>query len=198
MEQADAELISRYRAGEVEALETLVLKYRRRLMGFIINTGGARDDADEVFQEVWLKAIRNIHRYRRKNFLGWLVRIARNTMVDRSRKKKPDALLDTPGPDGGCLMDKVASAGANPSEAAAAGEVGRRIAEAVSGLSAEQKEVFVLRTGTELPFREIAKVQGVSLNTVLGRMHYAVQKLRNVLKDDYLCLRSGRSRQKQD
>ena len=82
---SDGVLLDRYRrGGDAGSLEVLVDRYRRRLFGFILNMTEGRDDADEIFQEVWLKVIKKIDRYEhRKSFCGWLVRIARNVVIDR-------------------------------------------------------------------------------------------------------------------
>ena len=94
MEKTDKELVIKYQNGQVAALSQLVEKYQRPLFGFILNMTEGKDDANEIFQEVWFKVIKKISLYKPKNFFGWLVRIAHNTIIDRARRKKPDASLD--------------------------------------------------------------------------------------------------------
>jgi RNA polymerase sigma-70 factor (ECF subfamily) len=144
-----------------------------------------RDEADEIFQEVWLRAIRNLDRFKAGNFPGWLVRIAHNLIVDRARKRRPEASLDAEDEDARPLHETVPAAGLEPSREAAATDLGRRIAAAVDALGREQKEVFLMRTQMGLTFKEIARVQKASINTVLARMHYALGKLRPVLATEY-------------
>ena len=110
-EASDIALIGRYRRGEVRALEQLVEKYRRPLFGFIINMTGSRNEADEVFQEVWFRVIRKLAVYKHKNFLGWLLRIAHNQIIDRARRRKPDMSLDEERDDGRRPAEMVAAAG---------------------------------------------------------------------------------------
>lgn len=188
-------MLARYREGQVEALEELVLKYQRPLFGFIVNTVGGRDDADEIFQEVWYKVIAKIRLYRQKNFLGWLIRIARNTIIDRARKRKRNVSLDSETADSGPLVQVIAGGGPDPAGQLDAGELGRRISEAIADLPPDQKEVFVMRVQSGLPFKEIARIQGVSINTALARMQYAIAKLRPALRNDYsdLCGSTGRA-----
>jgi RNA polymerase sigma-70 factor (ECF subfamily) len=181
----DIELIVLYRKGEVAALEQLVEKYRRPLFGFIVNMMGTAGEADEVFQEVWLRVIRKIDLYRQKNFLGWIVRIARNIVIDRARRDKPAVSLDQERNEGYSLGETLPGSEPGPMARVEAGDLGKRIAAAVADLPAEQREVFLMRTETGLAFKEIAKAQKVSINTALARMQYALQKLRTVLKDDY-------------
>ena len=193
METTDGELLARYRDGQVEALEQLVLRYQRPLFGFILNMIEGRGDADEIFQEVWYKAIRKIQLYKQKNFLGWLVRIARNTIIDRARKRKHDVSLDAETGDSGPLVQVIAGNDPGPEARLDASELGKRISGAVAGLPPDQKEVFVMRVQGGLPFKEIARVQGVSINTALARMQYAIAKLRPLLKQDYADLCNSRT-----
>lgn len=192
-EATDWELITAYRAGDLEAFDRLVERHQSSLFGYILNMGGRPSDADDVFQDVWMKALRKLDLFRRDgSFGGWLVRIARNVMIDRSRRRGGDSLsLDAEGTEGGRLLDTLKSGMAEPGEAVTASELGVRLAEAVARLPDEQREVFLLRSQTDLPFREIAAIQGVSINTALARMRYALDRLRGVLRVDYEGLARG-------
>lgn len=181
----DRELVARYRRGDVAALETLVQRYKRQLFGYILNMTGNAGDADEIFQEAWLKVIRKIHLYRHKNFFGWLVRITHNVVIDKARRKKPNISLDAESDEGTSIGNMLADSGPSPRAGVGNEDLGQKIAEAVATLPDEQKEVFLLRTQAELPFKEIAKIQGTSINTALARMQYALTKLRVPLKECY-------------
>jgi len=185
MEVSDRELLTRYRGGQVDALEVLIVKYRRQLFGFIINMIHGRDEADEIFQEVWLRVIRNHAKYKHGNFCGWLVRIAHNVIIDRSRKKKPDVSLDEEKGEGLSLGQVIPGNEPGPDNRLAGRDLGIRITSAVEGLPPEQKEVFLMRAQSGMSFKEIAGAQKVSINTALARMQYALVKLRSVLEDDY-------------
>ena len=181
---SDKECLRRYREGDAEALHELVERYKRPLFGFIVNmTGG--NEADEIFQEVWFKVIRKIDRYRDKNFMGWLMRIARNIVIDRARRKKPVFSLDEEREDGWSRSQTISSDVIDPAGNLQDGELGIRITQAVSELPAEQKEVFLMRMQAGISFKEIAKIQKVSINTALARMQYALSKLRPMLQTDY-------------
>ena len=188
MEASDRELIGRYRGGDVEALSQLVAKHRGPLMGYIVNMTRQRHEADEVFQEVWFRAISKMGSYRQRNFPGWLLRIARNIVIDRARKSRPGISLDA-GQKGIRTSEKIGGNNPDPAERAEANDLGQRIAEAVRTLPGEQRETFVLRAHAGLPFKEIARLQKVSINTALARMQYALAKLRPLLKEDYEALR---------
>jgi RNA polymerase sigma-70 factor (ECF subfamily) len=184
---SDHEMLERYRRGEVGALGDLVEQYRRPLFAFILKMTEGREDADEIFQEVWLRVIRHQHRYRAKSFKSWLFRIAHNLVIDRARKRRPQVDLQgtAPAEAGDVFENRVADPAPAPGERLADRELGRRIREAVSALPPAQREVFLMRTEADLPFKEIARIQGTSINTALGRMHYAVGRLRGLLQEEY-------------
>jgi RNA polymerase sigma-70 factor (ECF subfamily) len=186
MERDDAQLLAEYGKGDVAALGELVERYRRPLFGFIIRFSEGREDADEVFQEVWVRAIQNMNRYRQKNLLSWLFRIAHNLMIDRIRRCRPESSLDTPVHDGGvALSERLAGAGIGPDEQTGGRDLGLRIQSAADALPPDQREVFWLRMQAGLSFKEIAKVQKCSVNTALARMQYALSKLRKELSGEY-------------
>lgn len=185
MELTDKDLLTRYRRGKVEAMAVLIEKYRRSLFGFIINMTQGRDEAEEIFQEVWLRVIRKNDKYKHGNFCGWLVRIAHNVIIDRSRRKKPDLSLDEERDEGYTLGQTIEGRDPGPGIKLAVSDLGARMAEAVNTLPDEQKEVFLMRVQAELSFKQIAKVQKVSINTALARMQYALGKLRTILGEDY-------------
>lgn len=177
--------LEQYRQGDVQALGLLVEHYRRPLFGFILRMTEGRGDPEEVFQEVWFRAIRNLGKYKPKSFLSWLFRIAHNLIIDRARSAKPLQSLQEAGEDETPLEDRLAGSGHDPARQAGSSDLGRRIARAVDRLPEEQRAVFLMRTEGDLPFKEIAKIQGTSINTALARMQYALAKLREELKDEY-------------
>lgn len=166
-------------------MERLVDRHRSTLFGYIVNMTGGRDDADEIFQEVWLRVIRKLGRYRHKNFRGWLVRIAHNIIIDRTRRKKPTFSLDEEGKKGGAIAEAIPGNAPAPFNRIEESELGRHIAVAVATLPVEQREVFLMRTKMDLSFKEVARIQKTSINTALARMQYALGKLRPLLKKEY-------------
>ena len=186
MESDDAKLLAAYRNGDSESLGTLVEKYKKPLFGFIYKFSEGQEDADEVFQEVWVRAIKNMNRYRQKNLLSWLFRIAHNLMIDRVRKRRFTVSFDVPtSEDGVSLGERLPSERLGPDCESGGHDLGLRIDAAAEGLPPEQREVFWLRMQGGLSFKEIAKIQKCSINTALARMQYAVSKLRNELSGEY-------------
>jgi RNA polymerase sigma-70 factor, ECF subfamily len=192
-EQPDIQWIQDYKKGNVAALGQMVEHYRKPLYSFIYNMLQGRGDAEEIFQEVWLRAIKNLHKYHEKNFIGWLFRIAHNLFIDRIRKEsrfvQPGGDFDSdnePSP-----MERFPTRDPRPDQLLANADLGERIKHALSELPEDQREVFMMRTEADISFKEIAKIQGITLNTALSRMHYALQKLRPLLQEDYDLLAGG-------
>ena len=188
MSEEDQDAISAYKNGEANALEPIIEKYKRPLFSFILKMSEGREDADEIFQEVWFRAIKNIHRFHTGNFLSWLFRIAHNLMIDRARRGWRSVSLQqqrSNDPDSPSYEDQLPASGITPAEEAAGHDIGLRIEAAIDRLAPEQKEVFLMRTYADTPFKEIAKLQRCSINTCLARMQYAVSKLRSLLEADY-------------
>jgi RNA polymerase sigma-70 factor (ECF subfamily) len=186
MDEPVNEWIEDYRKGNVEALSRLVEHFRRPLFGFILKMTEARGDADEIFQEVWFRAIRSFDLYRGKSFLSWLFRIAHNLIIDRSRKDRPMISLENTGDTAGEAWEsRIQDKGLTPEAIASGKDLGERIRAALSNLPPEQREVFYLRMEADRSFKEIASIQGVSINTALARMQYALSRLRKELGSEY-------------
>ena len=186
MEHDDAQLLADYRRGDTEALGLLVEKYKRPLFGFLSRFASQPSEADEWFQETWVRAIQHMNFFRQRNLLGWLFRIAHNLIIDQHRRRKPDCSLDAPCADSGQpFSDRVPAPGLSPALQAAGLDLGHRIEAAAARLPPEQREVFWLRMQAGLPFKEIARIQRCSINTALARMQYALDKLRTALGPAY-------------
>jgi RNA polymerase sigma-70 factor (ECF subfamily) len=184
-EATDKTLIARYRGGDTDALDALVEKYRRPLFGYIINMIGGQDDAEEIFQEVWFRAIRKFDSYRQKNLFGWLVRISRNLVIDRARRRRPSVSLDAERDEGHALAETLPGDDPGPAHGVEMSELDQQVQAAVKQLPEEQREVFIMRVQANVSFKEIARIQKVSINTALARMQYALAKLREKLQDAY-------------
>ena len=176
----DGELIAAFVRGDEKAFEQLYGRYKRQLYGFLNNLITDNPaEVDEVFEETWLRVLDKLPGYRDEGrFSAWLFRIGRNIFIDRLRKNRNAfAALNLDAEEAPALPGP---ASLEPDQELELGEVGSVIAEAVGKLPVEQREVFLLRQ-QELAFKEIAEIQGCSINTVLGRMQYAMKSLRRLL-----------------
>ena len=172
--EKDMELIRRCLAGDDAAFNVLYSRYRLQLYSYLNKLlPNDRSHIDDFFQQTWIKAFNSFSRYNdQQKFLAWLCRIAHNQVMDFFRRQKGTSMVE---------MDEQLPGGYE----SAAAEIDRAILEkaveeAVQMLSTEQKQVLELRRDGK-SFKEIAVVQNTNLNTVLGRMHYAVEKLKGFL-----------------
>lgn len=186
MDNDDAQLLAAWKRGDANALAQLVENTKRPLFAFLYRFAADPGEADEWFQETWVRTLQHMNFFRQRNFTGWLFRIAHNLIIDQARRKKPDASLDAPLPESGiALGDTLPAPTLSPALEAAGRDLGRQIETAVQRLPLEQREVFWLRMDAGLPFKEIARIQRTSINTALARMQYALDKLRAALGPAY-------------
>ena len=183
--RSDDELAEAFRRGESAAMEALYAKYRMEVFGWACASLRDRHEAEDLSQEIWLKAIRSIGLFKGGNFGAWLWRVARHAAIDHSRKRIDKPVLDAPAGD---KEDSPTFADLIPDESAVSAleqmeEDERReaVREAISELSEKLREVVLLRVCSGLKFKEIAEMAGLPLGTVLARMNIAMGKLKKIL-----------------
>lgn len=187
----DEALMQAFCTGDAASFETLVSRHQRGVYNFLLRSVGQKARAEELLQEVFLRVVRSKARYTPSaKFTTWLYSIARNLCVDESRRARfrKHQSLDAPrrgadGDPGSAMISSLPSEDVPTDEAAEAPTIRRRLAEAVSKLPVEQREVFLLRQVSGLSFREIAETVDIPENTVKSRMRYALEKLRGELGD---------------
>jgi RNA polymerase sigma-70 factor (ECF subfamily) len=198
MDETDVVLLQRFSRGEADAMERLVERHGSSVYAFVrrflgsANSGNA-GHADDCYQEVWLKVIRNADKFEgRSRFTTWLFQVTRNVCLDHRRAKmrrldpislERDGAGATPSAEDAVpLRDRVPDGGAAVHDQAAELEERRAVERALASLPEEQRDVFLMRETTELTFEEIARISGLSANTVKSRMRYALLNLRRALK----------------
>lgn len=173
----DLKLIRRCLAGDHEAFHVLYGRYRLQLYSYLGKMlPGDTHLVDDLFQQTWLRVLENLDRYEhRQKFISWLFRIAHNLVVDQVRRQGRREMVE--------IDDKLADEDACEAwEEMDRETLIKAVAEAAASLAPEQQEVLALRQ-QGVAFREIAEIQHTNINTVLGRMHYAVKRLRRILSD---------------
>jgi RNA polymerase sigma-70 factor (ECF subfamily) len=170
-------VVARARAGDDEAFGVIVETYRDRLFGVAIGILRNRAAAEDVVQEAFIKAYRNVKKFRGESQIyTWLYRIAVNTAHNYIRRSKRNRAVD---------FDEVApvleARGGDPSKAAFNVELGEAIEEAISALPPRQQEVFILHYFEQLNHREIGEVLGITEGAVKANFFHAVQKLKGAL-----------------
>ena len=185
----DARLMAQFKKGDAKAFEQLLRRYRKPMYNFCFRMLGHPAAAEDAMQEVFLKVVRSASRWERQATVStWIYTIARNHCIDALRKAsyRQTASLDQTlkeGVEGGQTLGDRMSDDAQPEPDRGAESLRLRqvLADAIAGLSPEQREVFVMREYAGMPFKEIAKVVGISENTVKSRMRYALEHLRDAL-----------------
>lgn len=185
----DASLVNSYISGNEAALEILIKRHQSRIFGFIYSKVGDRDLADDIFQDTFIKVIRTLksNAYNEEGkFLPWVMRIAHNLIVDhfRHNKKMPlyreteeFSIFSVMTDDSLTIENKLIS-----------NQVTKDLRQLVEELPADQKEVLMMRLYQDMSFKEISEATGVSINTALGRMRYAVINLRKVIDKHQIIL----------
>ena len=185
----DATLVNDYIAGNEAALATLIKRHQSKIFGFIYSKVGDRDLADDIFQDTFIKVIRTLksNAYNEEGkFLPWVMRIAHNLIVDHFRRNKKMPLyreteefsiFSIMTDDAMTIENKLIS-----------DQVARDLRQLVEELPADQKEVLMMRLYQDMSFKEISEATGVSINTALGRMRYALLNLRKVIDKHQIIL----------
>ena len=193
MPELDSELMERFRDGDDDAFPLIVQRFQRPLVNFFYRLTWDRFTSEDYAQEVFVRLIRHRKSYQRKaKFSTYLFRIAKNYWIDRYRERvkapKMTSLNLTVGTGEGrglSLGDMVEGKVPAPAEELNRKEIGERLKDAVSRLPEEQRLVFVLAENQGLKYAEISEVMEIPVGTVKSRMHAAMRRLRELLKDVY-------------
>jgi len=181
----DQEMIARCQRGDLSAYEPLVNKYRDRIYAQAYNLTRNPDDACDLCQETFVRAWKSLKNFRgQSSFYTWLYRIATNLGIDliRSKEKNPTTQFDDAIEKEETEENKPFAHQKLPSDDVLRKELGQAIDAAIGKLTPEHREVIVLREFEGLDYKEIAKVVGCSIGTVMSRLHYARSNLQRSLK----------------
>jgi len=176
---SDSELVSLYQNGNEEAFEMLLYRHKSKVYTAIYLIVKDRYTAEDLLQETFIKAINTIRggRYNEEGkFLPWISRIAHNLAIDHFRKEKryPEVVLE----DGSQVFNSMSFAEESYETVQMKKETHSRLRDFIKELPTEQKQVLIMRHFLQMSFQEIADRSGVSINTALGRMRYALINLR--------------------
>ena len=188
---SELDLVKRCQAGDAEAFDELVVRYRTRIFGMIYSMVHNEQDAWDLAQDSFVKAWKSIKRFRgQSSFYTWIYRIVMNVTIDSLRKKQikgagaefddsiqlkeiDPASKTVPKPD------------ALPYENLQRGEIRAQIDHAISQLTPEHRAVILMKEIEDMQYHEIAEALGCSIGTVMSRLFYARKKLQVLLKDVY-------------
>lgn len=184
---SDNELVHLYINGNEKALEVLVIRHKRKIFSYVYLITRDRNLTEDIFQETFFKVIQTLKRnqYNEEGkFLPWILRIAKNLIIDHFRKVKKMPSVPVIINDEGEKTEIFDLIPADQNESQTINsEFKKNIRGLIKDLPVEQREVVVMRTYYDMSFKEIAELTNVSINTSLGRMRYALINLKKMMED---------------
>ncbi|MBK8599891.1 MAG: sigma-70 family RNA polymerase sigma factor [Flavobacterium sp.] len=185
----DALLVKNYVAGDETALATLINRHQSKIYGFIYSKISDRDLSDDIFQDTFIKVIKTLksNSYNEEGkFLPWVMRIAHNLIIDHFRRnKKMPMYRET---EEFSIFSIMTDHSLGAENQMISEQVEKDLKRLIEELPNDQKEVLVMRIYQDLSFKEISELTGVSINTALGRMRYALMNLRKVIEKHQIIL----------
>ena len=185
----DSTLVSDYIQGKEAALGVLIKRHQQRLFSFIYSKVQDRDITEDVFQDTFIKVIKTLKKgnYNEEGkFLPWVMRIAHNLVIDHFRKS--NRMPTFKNTDEFDIFSVLGDGNLNAEKKIIQEQIYDDVRELVKELPEEQKEVLVMRMYKDMSFKEISENTGVSINTALGRMRYALINMRKLIEKHNIIL----------
>lgn len=185
----DAVLVSNYINGDESALSVLITRHKQRIYSFIYSKVFDRDVTEDVFQDTFIKVIRTLKRgkYNEEGkFLPWVMRIAHNLVIDHFRRNSRMPKFSNAGDFS--IFSVLSDSSLNAEKTIIKDQVESDVRRIIEELPEDQKQVLLMRMYQDMSFKEISELTGVSINTALGRMRYALINLRKVIEEHNIIL----------
>ncbi|RNL75542.1 sigma-70 family RNA polymerase sigma factor [Sinomicrobium pectinilyticum] len=185
----DSALVEQYLSGDENALETLINRHSQRVYSFIFSKVFDKDIAEDIFQDTFIKVIRTLKRgaYNEEGkFLPWVMRIAHNLIIDHFRKSMRMPKFE--GNDDFNIFSVISDNALNVERQIIKDQVEDDVRKLIKELPQDQQEVLIMRMYKDMSFKEISEITGVSINTALGRMRYAIINLRKIVEKNNIVL----------
>ena len=179
----DSVLVKQYIGGEEKALETLINRHNQKIISFIYSKVLDRDVAEDIFQDTFIKVIKTLKRgsYSEEGkFLPWVMRIAHNLIIDHFRKNKRMPKFE--GSEDFNIFSVIKDDKLNVEKQMIKDQIDSDLTYLIDELPDDQREVLIMRIYKDMSFKEISENTGVSINTALGRMRYALINLRKIVQ----------------
>jgi RNA polymerase sigma-70 factor (ECF subfamily) len=189
--QDDHQLVKQYIDGDEQAFEILLLRHKDRIFRSIYNKVRDNDLAEDIFQEAFIKIIQTLKlgNYNEEGkFLPWSLRIAQNLVIDHFRKSGRVKMINenSSKSEEFTIFSVLKQEDANFLEAVSKSELEHQMMHLLDYLPESQKEIIEKRIFQDLSFKEIADAEGISINTALGRMRYALINMRKMIEKHQL------------
>lgn len=185
----DSVLVRDYMSGDEKALEILINKHNQRISSFIYSKVLDRDITEDIFQDTFIKVIKTLKRgaYSEEGkFLPWVMRIAHNLIIDHFRRNKRMPKFDCNGDFN--IFSVIGDDKLNVEKQLIKDQIDSDLTLLIEELPDDQKEVLMMRIYKNMSFKEISENTGVSINTALGRMRYALINLRKIIEKNNIVL----------
>jgi RNA polymerase sigma-70 factor (ECF subfamily) len=188
---SDSELVSSYITGDEKSLEILIKRHKQRIYSFIYSKVLDRDLTEDVFQDTFIKVIRTLKlgNYNEQGkFVSWVMRIAHNLVIDHFRKNKRIPKFENSYDFD--IFSVLSDSSLDAEKSMIKSQILNDVKKLIEYLPNDQKEVLKYRFYNDMSFKEISDKTGVSINTSLGRMRYALINLRNIIDKKNIVLTS--------
>lgn len=190
--KSDLELIQAYIDNDEQAIEVLLNRYKSKVYTSIYLQVKDEHLADDIFQETFIKVIRTLKagRYNDQGkFLPWVVRIAQNMVIDHFRReKRAPAIVSSDGYD---IFELLQITSEDSESKMVRKQEHTDLTKIIQLLPDDQKEVLIMRHFCDMSFKDIAEITGVSINTALGRMRYALNNMRKLIEENNMIFQLG-------
>lgn len=183
MPPSDEDLMLAYAGGDAGAFDALYARHKGPLFRFVLRSVKARGEAEEIFQEIWMRVIESRTRYVvSAKFTTWLYTVAHHRLVDHWRAR--GLTLVSLDDEEGTVPEPAAGPQDEPHRVVEGRQALARLAEAIAALPAAQREAFLLHQEGGLTAAEIAATTGTNEEAAKSRLRYAMDKLRKAMGDD--------------
>ena len=186
---SDSALVRDYINGKELAIELLIKRHQQRLYSFIYSKVQNRDTTEDIFQDTFIKVIKTLKkgRYNEEGkFLPWVMRISHNLIIDFFRKNNRMPIFNNT--EDFDIFSVLTDGTLNAENKIIKEQILSDVRDLVEELPEEQKEVLKMRIYNDMSFNEISENTGVSINTALGRMRYALINLRKIIEKNKIIL----------
>ena len=186
---SDSILVNDYINGKEASLSILINRHQQRLFSFIYSKIKDKDLTEDIFQDTFIKVIRTLKKgkYNEEGkFLPWVMRIAHNLVIDYFRKN--NRMPSFKNTDEFDIFSVLHDGTLNAEKQIIQAQIYEDVRELINELPEEQKEVLIMRMYKDMSFKEISKNTGVSINTALGRMRYALINMRKLIEKHKIIL----------
>jgi RNA polymerase sigma factor (sigma-70 family) len=186
----DNELVSSYLNGDMASIEVLINRHKNKVYSFILFNVKKQHLAEDLFQDTFVKVVRSLNKGKyveNGKFISWVMRIARNLIIDHFRKEK-NMSTTASGDTKVDVFNSIKLCDENIEDLMIHEQILSEVRDLIEELPDDQREVVMMRLYQDLSFKEIADLTGVSINTALGRMRYALINMRKIIDQRKLVL----------